>query len=92
MTTVSMSEMQTKFKECVQPHLDMGQLVQVVDKKTGAVKCQILPPNYESNKPVDWKAIFASREHVQVKIIDVVGHDVVQEALRSNREDRHLIL
>ena len=87
-----MSELQTKFRECVQPHLNNGYIVQVIDKKTGVIKCQIQPPNYEAKQRVDWKAIFASREHVQININEVLGKDVVQEALRNDRDESQLIL
>lgn len=91
MTSVSMSEMMTKFKVTVQPHLDKGEDVMVIDKKTGEIKCRICPPVSNENIEVDWERHWGKYQRDPIILKSSFDGDPVAMALSHTRGDSHLL-
>jgi hypothetical protein len=86
MTSVSMSDMMTKFKVSVQPHLDKGEEVLVVDGKSGAIRCRICPPVSPSDIQVDWQSRLQRSEHQPIALSSNLD-DPIADAIGSSRDD-----
>ena len=89
MTSVSMSDMMTKFKVSIQPYLDKGEEVLVVDGKSGDVRCRICPPLSNKERKVDWQAHWDKENRRSIKMNSDLA-DPVADALNSSRDESHL--
>ena len=91
MTKVSMRDMMTKFKASVQPHLDKGEEVMVLDGKTGKVRCKISPPFARMNLKIDWKAHWVAQNR-QPLILHSTDNDLMALALNNSKREGHQFL
>lgn len=89
MTSVSMSDMMTKFKVSIQPYLDKGEEVLVVDGKSGDIRCRICPPVSNKDRKVDWQAHWSKENRKAIRLNSSLP-DPVSAALNSSRDDSHL--
>ena len=81
MVSVSVSELQRKMNEVIMPRIMAGETIQVIDKKTGEPKFNIVPPKEDT--VIDWP-------NLEDRAIQLAGRDknAVDKALDTVRGDR----
>jgi hypothetical protein len=81
MVLVSVSELQRKMNDVVMPNILAGETVQVIDKKTGEAKFNIVPPT--SDTKIEWPDL-------EERAIRLSGNeeDAADRALEAVRGDR----
>jgi len=86
-----MSDMMTKFKVSVQPHLDKGEEVLVVDGKTGEVRCRICPPILSQDITVDWDSHWKQQQRKPIKL-NSEHADPISIVVNEGRDETRLFL
>ncbi len=81
MYSVSVSMLQRQMNEVIMPMILAGETIQVIDKKTGEAKFNIVPPSEESR--IEWPDL-------EARAIKLKNHDspVIDNVLDVVREDR----
>jgi hypothetical protein len=90
MQTVSMSDLMTKFNKSVQPLLDRGEEVEVLDMKSGGVRCIISPPKIKDVSKVDWNKHWSKSGKKKYHVQQANVEDLVKKALIESRDEEHL--
>jgi len=81
MIQVSISELQKNMNGTIMPRVRAGESIEVIDRKSGEVKFQIIPPSQK--KEIQWP-------DMRSRLIVPAGHsaDPVMEVLNAVRQDR----
>jgi hypothetical protein len=81
MVSVSVSELQRKMNDIVMPNILAGETVQVIDKKTGEAKFNIVPPTPDTK--IEWPDL--EERAIRLKGF---GDEAADKALETVRGDR----